>query len=100
MVVRMVSNEEISRKLTEKKNPNRKSLTEDGTVSSEELKKKFKAKRDKQNENPGYLICDTCMGYYQLQPGESPDDFVEECECGGNLEHVKTIKGVKSLEKI
>lgn len=32
----------------------------------------------------GYLICDKCGGYYELQPGESPDDF-EMCECGGKL---------------
>jgi hypothetical protein len=91
MVVIMVSNEEISRKLAEKKNPTKKSLTEDGTVSSDELKKKFREKMNKQNENPGYLVCDACGGYYELQPGESPDDFADECECGGNLEHAKTL---------
>ena len=87
----MVSNEEISRKLAEKKNATKKSLAEDGTVSSDELKNKFRAKRNKQNENQGYLVCDTCGGYYQLQPGESPDDFDDECECGGNLEHTDTL---------
>lgn len=33
-----------------------------------------------------YLVCDTCRGYYQLQEGEEPDDFSDECECGGKLE--------------
>lgn len=33
----------------------------------------------------GYLICDKCKGYYQLQEGESPEDFSKNCECGGNL---------------
>jgi hypothetical protein len=38
----------------------------------------------------GYLICDKCGGYYELQPGESPDDFTDECGCGGNLEYKTT----------
>nr|WP_319374789.1 hypothetical protein [uncultured Methanobacterium sp.] len=33
----------------------------------------------------GYLICDKCGGYYELQPGEKPEDFSDECECGGKL---------------
>ena len=33
----------------------------------------------------GYLICDKCGGYYELQPGEKPEDFSNECECGGKL---------------
>ena len=33
----------------------------------------------------GYLICDKCGGYYELQPGEKPEDFSNECECGGEL---------------
>ncbi len=34
----------------------------------------------------GYLECDNCKGYYELQNGESPEDF-SECECGGRLVH-------------
>lgn len=41
--------------------------------------------------HPGYLVCNRCSGYYELQPGESADDFIEECECGGKLEHQDTI---------
>ncbi|WP_052374199.1 nuclease-related domain-containing protein [Methanobacterium sp. SMA-27] len=33
----------------------------------------------------GYLICDKCEGNYELQPGESPDDFDLTCNCGGKL---------------
>ncbi len=33
-----------------------------------------------------YLECDNCKGYYELQNGESPEDF-SECECGGRLVH-------------
>ena len=34
----------------------------------------------------GYLKCDSCEGRYDLQPGELPGDFVDECICGGKLE--------------
>jgi hypothetical protein len=43
--------------------------------------------RAKKDVRPGYLVCDKCAGYYQLEPGESADDFSDECECGGKLEH-------------
>lgn len=33
-----------------------------------------------------YLICEKCGGYYELQSGESPEDF-QECECGGKLKY-------------
>lgn len=33
----------------------------------------------------GYLVCDKCGGYYKLQNGESPEDFLDTCECGGKL---------------
>jgi heat shock protein HtpX len=33
------------------------------------------------------LVCDACGGYYELQPDEASDDFSDECECGGKLEH-------------
>lgn len=35
----------------------------------------------------GYLVCDKCEGYYELQPDESPEDFIDICECGGNLKY-------------
>ncbi len=33
----------------------------------------------------GYLICKSCGGRYDLQPGELPGDF-ESCQCGGELD--------------
>ena len=39
----------------------------------------------------GYLICDECAGYYQLQEGEYPEDF-SSCQCGGHLEYVEEIE--------
>ncbi len=41
--------------------------------------------------NKGYLVCKRCAGYYQLQPGESPDDFSDTCECGGRLEYKENL---------
>ncbi|MCZ3365611.1 MULTISPECIES: zinc ribbon domain-containing protein [Methanobacterium] len=38
-----------------------------------------------------YIICDKCGGYYELQPGESPDDFDSKCECGGTLKYVQSL---------
>lgn len=32
-----------------------------------------------------YLVCDDCKGYYELKEGESPEDFILKCECGGKL---------------
>lgn len=39
----------------------------------------------------GYLICQDCKGYYELQPGENPEDFDDECECGGKLRYAVSI---------
>jgi ribosomal protein L40E len=38
----------------------------------------------------GYVKCEKCAGYYELQKGESPDDF-EKCQCGGKLKYIKSI---------
>lgn len=39
----------------------------------------------------GYLVCDKCNEYYKLQPGETPDDFTDKCECGGKLKYYDSI---------
>lgn len=38
-----------------------------------------------------YLICDKCGVCYELQEGESIDDFDPACECGGNLKYKESI---------
>lgn len=38
----------------------------------------------------GYLICEKCEGYYELQKGEAADDF-QSCACGGKLKYVKNL---------
>ncbi|MBP1945874.1 hypothetical protein [Methanobacterium petrolearium] len=48
-------------------------------------------RRKKRKVNNGYLVCDKCNGYYKLQPDESPDDFTDECECGGKLKYWDSI---------
>jgi len=50
----------------------------------------FKAKPERIGDN-GYLVCDKCNEYYKLQSGESPDDFTDECECGGKLKFYGNI---------
>jgi hypothetical protein len=39
----------------------------------------------------GYLICGKCKSYYQLQTGESPKDFINECDCGGKVRYVENL---------
>lgn len=38
-----------------------------------------------------FLVCTKCRGYYQLQEGESPDDFQDKCQCGGDLEYIESM---------
>ncbi len=40
----------------------------------------------------GYLVCERCGGYYKLKPGESPNKFSDNCECGGKLKYVENLK--------
>lgn len=35
----------------------------------------------------GYLVCNKCKGHYELQEGENPDEFIDQCECGGTLKY-------------
>ena len=43
-----------------------------------------------------YLVCDSCKSYYELQPGELPNDFSDECECGGKLNFKNKIDGLNN----
>lgn len=40
----------------------------------------------------GYLVCDACGGYYELQEGEKPEDYSDECECGGKLHYTDSLE--------
>jgi Mg2+ and Co2+ transporter CorA len=51
-------------------------------VSTNEIKKRLEARKSKQ----GFLLCDNCGGFYELQEEESPGDF-ETCQCGGKLKY-------------
>ncbi len=59
-------------------------------VSNDEIKHRLKQERDGTNFN-GYLVCDSCFGAYELESGEKPKDFSDECECGGKLTYSKNI---------
>ena len=38
----------------------------------------------------GYLVCKDCGDYYELQPGETANDF-DKCQCGGKLIYRKHL---------
>jgi len=59
-------------------------------VSTNEIKKRLEAKKSKQ----GFLLCDICGGFYELQEDELPRDF-ETCQCGGKLKYVLYPDGSK-----
>jgi hypothetical protein len=40
----------------------------------------------------GYLVCNKCKSYYELKEGEFPEDYDNECDCGGKLEYKKSNK--------
>lgn len=57
-------------------------------VTNEEINQTLRNKRKGILAN-GYLVCDTCQGYYELQPGEKIADFNRNCDCGGTLNYSK-----------
>lgn len=46
----------------------------------------------------GYLICEKCAGYYQLEDYESPGDF-SRCQCGGRLNYVEDIEKRRFIDR-
>lgn len=95
----MVSNDEISRRLAEKRShPNRpysdriKDLSGDKTVPSDALKRKYSERMGIKKK--GYLVCDKCKGYYELHKDESPDDF-GSCQCGGDLTYYTSLNEIE-----
>ena len=46
----------------------------------------------------GYVICEKCGGYYELEEGESLEDF-EACNCGGTLSYVESIQKERTKPK-
>jgi hypothetical protein len=86
----MVSNKEIRKNhKAKKKIPSSvDDLYGDMAISSEDLKKKFKKGI---GNKKGYLICESCMGYYKLRKDESLEDF-DRCQCGGQLKYIDNLK--------
>ena len=44
------------------------------------------------------LVCNNCEGYYELQDGESPEDF-DICQCGGTLKHYENMFEYQTYDK-
>jgi len=63
-----------------------------GSSSNKNINERIKQRRPKEKIMPGFLVCNACGGYYELQPDEDPDDFSNECECGGKLEHKSKLE--------
>jgi len=53
-------------------------------VSNEEISRRLMDRREGKSSN-AYLVCNSCGGYYELKPGESPETFDCACDCGGQL---------------
>jgi len=72
-------------------------------VSSDEINRRLRSRRlsevnDEDKDN--YLICESCKGYYKLQNGESPEDFISECDCGGNLIYSTSLEPISEQETL
>ncbi len=96
-MILLVSSDDIKKGLADRragKHRIKRNLNEDWTPSSDAIKEKLRQKRKIRNETRGYLFCENCKGYYELQPGESAGDF-ESCQCGGELKHRKTLNITK-----
>lgn len=65
----------------------------DGTSLIRDKKKYHKTL--KKSLEGGFLTCDNCGGYYELQSGESIGDFSEECDCGGKLTYSESVEGIE-----
>ena len=46
----------------------------------------------------GFLVCEECGGYYELNEGESINDF-KGCSCGGKFKYVESLNEVNSSLK-
>jgi hypothetical protein len=89
----VVSSSEINRKLAEKRGKKKDTknidLKKDINPSTEDLKDKFRKKHDKKASHR-YLVCKSCLGFYELHDGENPDDF-STCSCGGKLSYTENL---------
>lgn len=45
----------------------------------------------KQDNKTDFLVCNQCDCYYELPIGESPENFIDKCECGGNLKYISNL---------
>lgn len=59
-------------------------------VSNEEILEK---------SDNGLLVCVNCDYSYALEPGESPEDFILKCNCGGKLDYCKPQREIITKRK-
>ena len=52
----------------------------------------IKRRSQKTIKDNGYLVCNKCGSYYKLNQGEYPEDYDNECDCGGKVEYKKSNK--------
>jgi predicted amidophosphoribosyltransferase len=56
-----------------------------GFLNKSTSKSTSKKRIKPQKKGQRFLVCDSCGGYYHLQPEEEPEDFDDTCECGDKL---------------
>nr|WP_319372842.1 hypothetical protein [uncultured Methanobacterium sp.] len=49
----------------------------------------IKNRRNDKGVIKGTFVCDKCKSYYELSPGETPEDYDLTCECGGKIRQAK-----------
>ena len=86
----MVSNDEIKRMLESKRRKDEKRSKQNESIESDNNQI-----ITSNTDDHGFLYCKKCNGYYELQEGESIDDF-DSCECGGKLIYVDKIEEIES----
>lgn len=48
----------------------------------------------------GYLVCERCGNYYELQGGEFPEDYTNECDCSGKLVYQESLDAPKKSSSL
>jgi hypothetical protein len=56
-----------------------------------EIRNKQKLGITSRLDGNGYLVCSKCNTFHKLEPSESPEDFTNECECGGKFKFYNNI---------
>ena len=74
--------------MSEEKPKRKKNSRKEKKSKKSKESKEYKESKESKIEEPQYIVCENCGGYYALKKGESLDDF-EACRCGGELKYAK-----------